>query len=146
MPEELRKADVLLRAVSKIIDVLLIASVSELLPKAGFLSGVFYILISDGLLEGRSIGKKIIGLQVISLASQAPCSIKDSILRNLPLALAVLALKIPIAGIFVCAGIVLIELVLVVGSSDGMRGGDILAGTSVVVRDGKDKEEAKGFA
>ncbi len=67
MPEELKKADVLLRAVAKALDLLLIAAVWELLPKAGFYAGIFYILVSDGLFSGRSIAKKVIGLQVISL-------------------------------------------------------------------------------
>jgi len=148
MSEELEKADALLRIVAKVLDILLIASVVELLPKAGFAAGIVYILISDGLLEGRSIGKKIVGLQVISLKSKKPCSIKDSIFRNLPFAFAILVLKIPYVGWIVSLAVVLVETILLFAGTDGMRAGDMLASTTVVVRAGKGdkKEEAKGFA
>jgi len=151
MSEELQKADALLRIVAKILDILLIASVMEMLPKAGFAAGIVYILISDGLFEGRSIGKKIIGLQVVSMKTKKHCSIKDSIFRNIPFALAILLMKIPFIGWILAAAIMLIELVLLFAGTDGMRAGDMLANTTVVVRGSKGdkeeaKEEAKGFA
>jgi uncharacterized RDD family membrane protein YckC len=148
MPEALKRADAFLRIVAKVLDFLLIASVSELLPKAGFLTGVMYILISDSLFEGRSIGKKIIGLQVISLSSKTICSVKESILRNLPFALALLALKIPFIGWLIGGFIGLIELIMIFAGTDGMRAGDMLANTTVVMRSDKEKEkeEVKGFA
>lgn len=147
MSEELEKADALLRIVAKVLDALLIAAVMELLPKAGFAAGIVYILISDGLFEGRSIGKKIIGLQVISLKSKKHCSIKDSIFRNIPFAFAIVVMKIPFIGWILAIAVMLVELVLLFAGTDGMRAGDMLANTTVVVRSSKgDKEEAKGFA
>ncbi|GBE31127.1 RDD family protein [bacterium BMS3Bbin05] len=135
MPEELRKADVFLRAVSKTLDFLLIAAVWELLPRAGFFAGIFYILISDGLFDGRSLAKQILGLQVISLKSKRACSIRDSILRNMPFAVGLAALKVPLVGwiLFIC--ICLLELILMIGSADSLRIGDLIANTSVVARD-----------
>lgn len=141
MTEELKRADVLLRAVSKVLDILLIAAVWELLPKAGFYAGVFYILVSDGLFVGRSIAKKIIGLQVISLKTKMPCTMKDSILRNLPLALGIIALKIPLIGWIIFCAIYLVELILIMGSEDSVRIGDMLANTVVVSRDNKTEAE-----
>lgn len=147
MSEELEKADALLRIVAKVLDILLIASVAELLPKAGFAAGIVYILISDGLLEGRSLGKKIIGLQVISLKSKRPCTIKDSIFRNIPFAFAIIVLKIPFIGWIISLAVLLIETILLFAGADGARAGDMLASTTVVVRGGKgNKEEVKGFA
>ncbi len=141
MSEELKKADVLLRAVSKVLDLLLIAAVWELLPRAGFYAGVFYILVSDGLFSGRSIAKKIIGLQVISLKSKLPGTMKDSIIRNLPLAAGLIALKVPLIGWIIFCAVCLIELILITGSEDSVRIGDMLANTVVVSRDNKTEEE-----
>jgi len=144
MPEELKRADILLRAVAKVFDLLLIAAAWELLPRAGFYAAVFYILISDGLFNGRSIAKRIIGLQVISLRSKSPCSMRDSIIRNLPFALGMVALKVPLVGWIVFGAVCLLELVMIIGSEDSVRIGDMLAGTVVVARDSGTEEKQLG--
>ncbi len=141
MPEELKKADVLLRSVSKVLDLLLIAAVWELLPKAGFYAGVFYILVSDGLFGGQSLAKRLIGLQVISLKTKRPGSMQDSIIRNLPIALGLIAMKIPLIGWIVFGTVCVLELILIIGSEDSMRIGDMLANTTVVARDRKTEEK-----
>ena len=141
MPEELKKADVLLRAVAKALDLLLIAAVWELLPKAGFYAGIFYILVSDGLFGGRSIAKKIIGLQVISMKTKLPCTMRDSIIRNLPLAAGIVLIKVPLIGWVIFAAICILELVLITGSEDSVMIGDMLANTTVVARDNKTEEK-----
>lgn len=141
MPEELKKADILLRAVSKALDLLLIAAVWEILPKAGFYAGIFYILVSDGLFSGRSVAKKIIGLQVISLKTKSPCTMRDSIIRNLPIAAGIILIKVPLIGWIIFAAICILELVLITGSEDSVRIGDMLANTTVVARDDKTEEK-----
>lgn len=141
MAEELTRADILLRIVSKAVDFLLVAAAWELLPKAGFFAGVFYVLVSDGFLDGRSIGKKIIGLQVISLVSQKPCSMKDSIIRNLPFAVGIFVLKVPLVGWIISGSICILEMIIMIGSSDRMRIGDMLANTVVVTRDEKSEKK-----
>lgn len=141
MPEELKKADILLRAVAKALDLLLIAAVWELLPKAGFYAGIFYILVSDGLFSGRSVAKKVIGLQVISLKTKAPCTMRDSIIRNLPIAAGIILIKVPLIGWIIFAAICILELVLITGSEDSVRIGDMLANTTVVARDDKTEEK-----
>ncbi|MGW8179353.1 MAG: RDD family protein, partial [bacterium] len=143
MSEELKRADTLLRVVARVLDILILAAAWELLPKAGFAAGIVYILIGDGLLEGRSIGKKIIGLQVISLTTKTPCSIRESIFRNLPLAIGFIALKVPYVGWIVALAICVIEFLLIVAGSDGMRAGDMLANNAVVVRRGIDKDKER---
>ena len=141
MSEELKKADVLLRAVAKALDLLLIAAVWELLPKAGFYAGIFYILVSDGLFSGRSVAKKVIGLQVISLKTKSPCTMRDSIIRNLPIAAGIILIKVPLIGWILFAAICILELVLITGSEDSVRIGDMLANTTVVARDDKTEEK-----
>lgn len=141
MPEELKKADILLRAVAKALDLLLIAAVWEILPKAGFYAGIFYILVSDGLFSGRSVAKKIIGLQVISLKTKSPCTMRDSIIRNLPIAAGIILIKVPLIGWIIFAAICILELVLITGSEDSVRIGDMLANTTVVARDDKTEEK-----
>ncbi|UCG77231.1 MAG: RDD family protein [Nitrospirota bacterium] len=141
MSEELKKADILLRVVSKALDLIIIAAAWELLPRAGFYAGIFYMLVSDGLFSGRSIAKKIIGLQVISLKTKLPCTMRDSIIRNLPIAAGLVALKVPLIGWIVFSAICLLEIVLISGSEDSVRIGDMIANTAVVVRDDKTEEK-----
>ena len=66
MSEEFKRAGLLLRTVAKILDFIIIAAAAEVLPKAGFYAGLAYLLIGDGLFDGRSLGKKIVGLRVVS--------------------------------------------------------------------------------
>ena len=72
----------LVRTVAKILDFIVIAAAAEILPKAGFYAGMVYLLIGDGLFDGRSLGKKLVGLRVVSAVTLRPCTFRDSILRN----------------------------------------------------------------
>jgi hypothetical protein len=85
MSDELKKASLLLRVFAKALDFILIAAVTEMVPKAGFYAGLSYLLISDGLFDGRSLGKRLMGLRVVSAGSGIPCSMRQSIVRNVPL-------------------------------------------------------------
>jgi uncharacterized RDD family membrane protein YckC len=78
---------------------------------------VLYALLKDGLFGGRSFGKKIMGLRVENVKLNRPCSMKDSVLRNI-------TMFIPIVG--------WIELLLPIIDAEGVRFGDKLAGTRVV--------------
>ena len=49
---------------------------------AGALFGLLYFLLADGL-EGGSIGKRLVGIRVVSAATGAPCTFGQSFLRNL---------------------------------------------------------------
>ena len=61
-----------------------------LLPRTGVvlilvaaLFGVLYTLLADGLEGGQSIGKRLVGIRVVSMATGAPCTFGQSFLRNL---------------------------------------------------------------
>jgi uncharacterized RDD family membrane protein YckC len=141
MPEELNRAGLLLRVVAKILDFIIIAAVIEVVPKAGFFGGLAYLLIGDGLFDGRSLGKKLIGLQVVRSDNLKPCTFKDSILRNSIFAIGYLFYKVPWFGwIFVAAACVL-EFLILLGSRNGRRIGDEIAKT-VVIESPQMKQEA----
>lgn len=131
MPDESRKVNLLLRVFAKIVDFILIASIGEIIPSAGFYAGLSYLLISDGLFNGRSIGKYLMGLRVISTVTNEPCSMKESILRNALFGLGLILYKIPLIGWIFIIIILAFEFLIVLGSRDGTRLGDEIAKTMV---------------
>jgi uncharacterized RDD family membrane protein YckC len=134
MSDELKRASLLLRIFAKVLDFILIAAVAEVVPKAGFYAGLFYLLISDGLFDGRSIGKLLIGLRVVSVTGHEPCSMKESIVRNAPLAAGLLLYKLPWIGWVFIMIVSFVEFLILLGSKNGMRLGDELAKTLVIER------------
>lgn len=52
----------------------------------GVLFALLYTLLADGLEGGQSIGKRMVGIRVISADTGAPCTFGQSFLRNLLLA------------------------------------------------------------
>lgn len=83
----------------------------------GILIVLIYWLLKDGLMNGRSIGKKVMSLKVINIERKTPCSFLESFLRNI-------LWYIPIISF--------IELILPIIDADGIRLGDRLAKTQVV--------------
>jgi uncharacterized RDD family membrane protein YckC len=132
MSDELKKASLLLRVFAKALDFILIALVTEMVPKAGFYAGLSYLLISDGLFDGRSIGKRLMGLRVVSTAAGTPCSMKESILRNAPLGAGLVLYRVPLIGWIFIVIISAVEFLILLGSKEGMRLGDELAKTLVI--------------
>jgi uncharacterized RDD family membrane protein YckC len=132
MSDEIKRAGLLLRTVSKILDFIIIAATIEVIPKAGFFAGLAYLLIGDGFFDGRSLGKKLIGLKVISVDTNAPCTFKDSILRNSTFGIGFIFYKIPWVGWILIIIIAALEFVILLGSKNGMRIGDDLAKTTVI--------------
>lgn len=126
-----RKPSLIVRLLAKMIDGIIVLVLIEFLKTPGFLAGLIYILIADGLFDGRSIGKVLTHLRVIK-RDGTPASTKDSIIRNSPLFFALLLGKIPILGIILGGIIVLFEVVMLIGSSSLRRLGDELADTTVV--------------
>ena len=59
------KAQVLNRGIAKLIDLFIVAAAGQVFMPVGFLGGLAYILIADGFAGGRSIGKRLIGLQTV---------------------------------------------------------------------------------
>lgn len=81
-----------------------------------------YSLLKDGFSNGQSIGKRVVGIRVVTVRDQKPCGKGTSCLRNL---VSSLIAGIPMVGW-------LIEPIMVLASSDGRKIGDLAAGTMVI--------------
>lgn len=132
MLEEIKRAGLLLRGVAKTIDFIIVAAAAEMIPRAGFFAGLAYLFISDGLFEGKSLGKQLIGLRVVSTVTDKACSVRESILRNFMLCTGILLWKIPLVGWVFMILILAFEFVMLLGSKEGMRFGDEIAKTTVI--------------
>lgn len=135
--KEFPRANLLNRFLAKFIDFLLIGALATVVKAPiGSLAALTYSLIADGFFDGRSLGKKLIGLRVVNLRTGMPCNFKDSILRNIPIAAVVLFALIPILGwiLLFTAGVVIIlfESYLIYSDEGGIRIGDIFADTQVI--------------
>jgi hypothetical protein len=126
------KSQVLNRFIAKFIDAIIVIAASKLIAPVGWLAGLSYILIADGFSGGRSVGKRLIGLQTVIPRTQEVSGFKESIIRNLPLALAYLLFPIPYIGWLAALGILALESLLVIGNDQGLRLGDDLAKTQVL--------------
>lgn len=129
----MRKADLTTRAIAGFVDLLLVIGLARLPDVIGFLAAVGYILVRDGLFLSQSIGKKVIGLYVASADDAGKTiSYRESIIRNVPLALAFLLFLVPYAG-WVLGPLALgVEALTALGDEWGMRIGDLLARTCTV--------------
>jgi hypothetical protein len=130
------KAQVLNRGIAKLIDLLIVAAAGQMFMPVGFLGGLAYILIADGFAGGRSIGKRLIGLQTVLPDRREAAGFRESIIRNLPFAVALLAFAVPYVGPYVGWLVLLViiafEAVLIIGNEQGRRLGDEVAGTQVL--------------
>jgi len=139
--QEVRGSNTLNRVIARGIDILIVTALLELLSKTGYFAGLLYILIADGLLNGRSIGKWLIGLKVIVLDTQAPCTYRESIFRNLPFAIGYILFGllrgVPVIGwlfaVVIPVIILGVEALIMIGNEEGMRFGDQIAKTKVVM-------------
>jgi len=130
----LRRADLTTRAVAGLVDLLLIIGLDRLPDVIGFLSASGYILMRDGLLDRRSIGKKLIGLRVVSSEEHGPpVTYRESIIRNVPLVAAYFLFLIPYAGWLLGPLALIAEGLAAIGDGRGMRIGDMLARTAIVL-------------
>lgn len=134
-PEGFVKADLLARSIARIIDMMIFATLSSF-GNIGLIAALLYVLVADGLMDGRSIGKKIIGLRVILDPQMEPAGYKESIVRNAPMAILGLFAVIPVIGwvLLLTVGVIIIGLSIYLALTDerGRRAGDILARTLVV--------------
>ncbi|MDH5347630.1 MAG: RDD family protein [Nitrospira sp.] len=126
------KAHVLNRFIAKLIDLFIVVAAGEIAPQVGFLSGLAYILIADGFAGGKSIGKRLVGLQTMRLDGRGTVGFRESIIRNLPLGGAQIAYAIPYIGWLVSLAIFAFESFLIIGNEQGRRLGDEVARTQVL--------------
>ncbi len=141
--EELEKADHLERVVARMIDFIIVVALLEIVPRVGYFAGLAYLLIADGLFEGRSVGKMLIGIKVVFsnvLDTPRACGFKESIFRNLPFAVGYILYGIfsgiPLIGWLLSFAVITLipvfEFLVMTGSETGMRLGDEIAKTRVV--------------
>lgn len=128
------KADFLPRLVAKSIDFIFAFLFAWLLPGIGPLVGMAFLLGSDGLPNGQSIGKRLMGIRVVHIPSRLSCSMAQSAVRNLPIAVA-FAFSLNPVLILVAAPMLAFEMYMAFSDPHGIRIGDIFADTQVV--DGK---------
>ncbi|MDD5434624.1 MAG: RDD family protein [Nitrospira sp.] len=134
-PPEYSKANILNRFIAKIIDLIVAAAFSKLLQPVGFFAGLTYLFIADGFFDGRSLGKKLIGLKTVKEDGEL-CTYKDSILRNLTVSAGYIFFFIPYVGWLLALIIYSVEGLVILGNEKGVRIGDELAKTYVVENGG----------
>jgi len=125
------KADLLNRAIARFIDVLIALLLARFPGYVGFLLGIAYLGIADGLPGGASLGKRVIGLCVKKDPAGSPADYRDSIIRNSTVCLLYAALWIPLLGWAVAVAGAGFEFLLMLGSPQGKRLGDEVASTVV---------------
>lgn len=130
-PPLYHKATVLNRFIAKILDLLIVLGLGEIAPPYGFWAGLWYLLVADGF-SGQSIGKRLIGLQTWVSELHTGAGFKDSIIRNMPIAIGYFLWQIPYVGWLGAAVILSVEGLLVIGNDRGLRIGDELAHTQVI--------------
>ena len=130
------KATFLERASAKFIDSAFALILASVLSPIGPAAGLVYSLIADGLMDGRSVGKWLVGIRVVDITTNKPCSIHKSILRNIPFGFAILMFIVPVIGlflfIFIGLSIIGVETYFLYTDLGSMRIGDTLADTIVV--------------
>lgn len=126
------KAHVLNRFIAKFVDLIIVAAAGRLVPPVGWLAGLAYVLIGDGFSGGQSLGKRLIGLQTVIPHCREVSGFKESIIRNLPLAVAYLLFPIPYIGWALAIAITVFEGLLIIGNDQGLRLGDEIAHTQVL--------------
>ena len=118
------KADVRKRGVAAAIDGLVVVTFYLFYRAVGsasyLVAGAAYLLLRDAI-GGRSLGKLLVGLVVISLETGRPCSVSGSFKRNL-------LLLLPGANVVA----IFLEARTIVRDPQGQRLGDKLAQTQVV--------------
>jgi uncharacterized RDD family membrane protein YckC len=83
---------------------------------------IYYSFTKDAYDNGKSIGKRTVGLMVVNISTNKPCTKGESALRALMLGV---MSAIPFVG-------TLVEPLVLLVNQDGRRVGDMVAGTQVI--------------
>lgn len=74
----------------------------------------------------------MIGLQTVLPGRHEAAGFRESIIRNMPFAVAQLAFAVPYVGWILSVAIIAFEAILILGNEQGRRLGDEVAGTQVL--------------
>lgn len=138
------KVDLFDRLSAKFIDFVIAAMLVVYHPIVGVLAAITYMLLSDALMSGRSVGKRLIGIKTVVIGDGvvgSPCDIRRSMIRNGLFAIAMLFYMIVhwipyLGGLLSVLAIVAVaayEIFRLYNDDHGLRLGDILAETAVVI-------------
>jgi uncharacterized RDD family membrane protein YckC len=138
MPEMPRNPLFLNRLIGKAADLILVIFLANLFYPVGPIVAFLYILLCDGIRDGRSLGKRLVGLQVLNTTTGRPADFKDSVIRNSTVAIPILFFMVPIVGWFlwivIGIPILAIEVYLMTRLEQQARLGDTMADTKVSER------------
>ncbi len=135
------RVSVVNRVIAKIIDIIIVFLMAAVLPyPVGPLLGFLYSLFGDGIhvgsFQGQSVGKKIMGLQVISTLHRKSASLRESALRNAPVGVTTFFAIVPVWGWLILALIgiplMVMEVYLMASVESGHRLGDVMGDTEVI--------------
>jgi len=87
-----------------------------------FILPIIYSLIKDGIGEAQSFGKRAVGLMVINVNTNQPCTKMNSAGRNI---LFSIISNIPFIGL-------LLEIIMIFANPEGRKLSDLAAGTQVI--------------
>jgi uncharacterized RDD family membrane protein YckC len=128
------------RMIAKSIDLFIVLILSVFFYPVGIIIALVYMAISDSLQNGQSVGKRFMGFAVISLENGKPCTLKQSIVRNLPFLIPIFFAIIPFWGwiftFLLGIPLMILEIYLLHKLDSGHRLGDVMADTSVMANDG----------
>jgi uncharacterized RDD family membrane protein YckC len=129
----------LTRLIAKAIDFFIVLILTIFLYPIGVILAGIYISFCDSFQGGQSVGKKFIGLKVVSSEDGSPCTYKQSFIRNLPILIPLSLAIVPIWGwviSFILGSVlILLELYLLITLDSGLRLGDVMADTTIVSSD-----------
>lgn len=128
------RADLALRLLAKSADLLVAVLFVALVPTVGSLLALAYLLFVDGMPNGQSPGKRLMGVKAVHVPTRQGCNLRQSVVRNLPVAIA-FGFAINPFLLLVAIPVGLFELYMVVTDPLGVRIGDVFADTQVI--DGK---------
>ena len=120
MTEENHRADWQTRSLAFLIDLIIYVALFYGLGGPGHFLAMLYILFRDGIFSGQSIGKKVMGIQVVN-ADGRVIHFVDSSFRNV---LFLFYVVFPVA--------ILVETIALIRNPEHRRFGDRIAGTRVV--------------
>jgi uncharacterized RDD family membrane protein YckC len=125
------------RFLARLADLLVAGLFAYLVPTVGPLLAVFFVLLADALPNGQSPGKRLVGIKAVHVPTRTPCGPRQSVLRNLTVAVAVAFLVTEFNALlaWLALPILLFEAYSAATDALGLRLGDVLADTQVI--DGK---------